>query len=154
MDLKILDKDNKEKNITVLDEVSLNSSAILNLDEDLNNTTKIEIVIKAIAIVEDNNYIEKLTTKVNKSAKRNTLIENEYNSIKDEVFKSFNQNKTFDEINQLIDNELMKLEIKGETKKVYNSFDFWYTHKDQKLKSLISNYNRLVNYKKLYDEVG
>lgn len=150
MDLKILDKDNKEQSITVVSETMINSSAILNVDIALNNTTTIETVNKALAIVEDNNYLTNLKNKVVKMSKRNTLIIKEYDMIKETVFK--NINKDMEKTNELINTELMKLQILGKTKKVFNCYDFWYTHNDKKLEYMTTNYNTLKTYQKVFNE--
>ena len=52
----------------------------------------------------------------------------------------------------MINEELMMLQIEEKTKKVYNCFDFWYTHNDKKLETMTTNYNTLKTYKKLYDK--
>ena len=153
MNIKILDESsNKTVELKVVDSTTINSSAILNVDTDLNNTTKIELVNKALNIVQNEKLLTKFQNKVKAMSKRNTLIPYEYNKIKDEIFKEIESNNNFDEINVLINEKLMLLEIVDEkVNKVYNQFDFWYTHNDQKLEKMTNNYLTLQQYKKLYD---
>ena len=153
MNIKILDESsNKTVELKVIDSTTINSSAILNVDTDLNNTTKIELVNKALNIVQNEKLLTKFQNKVKAMSKRNTLIPYEYNKIKDEIFKEIESNNNFDEINVLINEKLMLLEIVDEkVNKVYNQFDFWYTHNDQKLEKMTNNYLTLQQYKKLYD---
>lgn len=151
LEIKVLNDNQKTVNMTVLTEKSINSSLILNVDEKLNETTKIELVDKVLSIVDDKKLLTVFKNTVNKQSKRNSLIINEYDEIKDEIFKKVEKTK-FDKLNDEINEKLMLLEITGKTKKVYNCFDFWYTHNDQKLQKMISNYNTLKTYKTLYEK--
>lgn len=152
MDLKIVDEKEKTISVTVVDCKSVNSSLILNIDTQLNGISKIDAVNNAIKEIESEKLITKFEKVVKDALRKNNSIPYEYEEIKDEVFKFMNKHK-FDEVNEFIDEKLMELEIMDEkVKSVYNSFDFWATHNDQKLEKMISNYNRLLTYKKLYDK--
>ena len=151
LDIKVLNEDQKTVEITVLSAKSINSALILNLDEKLNDTTKIEVVNKVLSIVDDEKLLTVFKNAVEKQSKRNELILSEYEEIKDDIFKKV-EKTTFEKLNDEINEKLMLLEINGKTKKVYNCFDFWYTHNDQKLKKMIANYNTLKTYKKLYEQ--
>lgn len=154
MDLKVLNDENKETTIVVVDSETLNASAILNVDMDLNKDfkTKIDIINKALEIVETEKLLTTFKSKVEKMAKRNTLILDEYKEIKDTIFKMFPA-KDFEKVNETINQELMKLEIMGKTKKVYNCYDFWYTNSEKKLEKMIASYEQLKTYQKLYNEM-
>lgn len=154
MEIKAINNDGKTVNITVLSKNSINSSAILNVDEKLNDLKKIDLVNKVIGTVTDEKLLTKFENKVKRMGKRNSLIEAEYDEIKDEIFEEIDGNKNFNEINEKINLALMKLEISGKTQKVYNCYDFWYTHNNLKLEKMISNFQSLKTYKKLYDEVN
>lgn len=152
MNIKILDEKQQEQEICVIDKHSINSSAILNLDVKLNNIQVIDMVNNVVEYVESEKLLSKYQKKVKDMGKRNTLIISEYDEIKDKVFKNISGD--FKKVNALIQKELMKLQILGKTDKVYNEYDFWYTHNDQKLEKMISNYNTLKTYQEVYNEVG
>lgn len=152
MELKIVNDDSKVVSVSVVECKSVNSSLILNMDEKLNDMTKIDAVNTAISEIETEKLISKFEKTVKDALKKNNRIPYEYDEIKDRVFKFMNKHK-FEETNNYIDELLMELEIMDEkVQKVYNSFDFWATHNDQKLEKMISNYNRLLTYKKLYEK--
>lgn len=154
MDIKIIDEKSKVVNICVVDCKSVNSSLILNLDEKLNDMKKIDAVNCAIEEVNNDKLLTKFEKVVKDGMKKNTVINYEYEQIKDKVFKFMNKHK-FDETNEYIDELLMELEIVDKkVDKVFNSYDFWLTHNNQKLEKMISNYNRLLKYQKLYKKVG
>ena len=152
LEIKVLNDEQKEQTLKVVTKTTINSSAILALDEQLNDEPKINVVNNAIDIINEQKLLTTFKNKVVKMSKRNTKIDYEYDEIKDDIFKIIDK-KTFDEINDEIDEKLMLLEITDEkVKTVYNCYDFWYTHNEQKLEKMISNYNKLQKYKELYEK--